>query len=200
MVKYKIGIFGSSIRESKDIYERLRRLGEYLADQNVILVTGAGPGVPYEVASVAYRKNRTEIWGFSPTRNLEEQMASTKGYDNSIYSRMFYIPDIFEFSSNIEVSRKYRNVLSTAVCDAGIIIAGRWGTLNEFTNLYDMGKVIGVMIGTGGASDVIQHISSKIKKQSKATVRFNSVPEDLAQQIIDEIKKRRVKGDYTPLQ
>lgn len=59
----------------------------------------------------------------------------------------------------------YHNVLTTAACDAGIIIAGRWGSMNEFTNLYDMGKVIGVLTGTGGIADELPQLLKKISKK-----------------------------------
>ena len=62
--------------------------------------------------------------------------------------------------------KKYRNVSSTANCDAGIIISGRWGTMNEFTNLYDMGKVIGILTETSGVADEIKNLSKKINKET----------------------------------
>ena len=76
--------------------------------------------------------------------------------------------------------------------DAGIIISGRWGTMNEFTNLHDMGKVIGVLTGTGGVADDLSSLSKKIHKPSKAVVIFDSSPEQLVKRILEELKHRRV--------
>lgn len=79
--------------------------------------------------------------------------------DTTIFDRLIFIPKDYEFTKNKQVSLKYRNVTSTASCDAGIIISGRWGSLNEFTNLYDMGKIIGVLIGTGGVADELEELN-----------------------------------------
>ena len=82
------------------------------------------------------------------------------------------------------VRKKYRNVISTANCDAGIIISGRWGTMNEFTNLHDMGKVIGIFTSTGGIADDIFRLSKKIHKPSKAELIFDDSPKKLIGKII----------------
>jgi len=162
-----------------------------LAEADVILITGACIGLPYEVALAAYKKNRVEIWGFSPATDYEGQVACTPDDDNSIYSRLIYTPSDFEFVSDVNVARKYRNILSTATCEGGIIISGRWGSLNEFTNLYDMGKVIGVLTGTGGVADLLPNLSKQISKPSKATVFFNNSASTLVNQVISEIRKRK---------
>lgn len=73
-MKYKIGVFGSSVDEKKAI-KKAEELGRELSNHNLIVITGATDGIPYKVAS-------------------------------------------------------------TATCDSGIIISGRCGTLNEFTNQY----------------------------------------------------------------
>lgn len=59
----------------------------------------------------------------------------TNGDDVSKYAKVFYIPKDFASQYDLQVCRKYRNVTSTANCDAGIIISGRWGTMNEFTKM-----------------------------------------------------------------
>ena len=187
----KVAIFGSAINEDADnIGAQIKELGETLADKEIVLITGACEGVPYKVALVAYQRNKAEIWGFSPSRNYQEQVESTPGDDNSIYSKLIYIPKDYEFADNIYVCRKYRNVTTTATCDAGIIVSGRWGTMNEFTNLNDMGKVIGILTGTGGIADLLKDLYQKISKPSKAVLIFNSSPKELVEQVIAEIEKR----------
>ncbi len=174
LVKERIGVFGSAVYNSEAVTAKARELGEVLAGADVILITGACSGLPYEVALAAYKKNQTEIWGFSPASDYEGQIACAPGDDNTIYSRLIYTPADFEFVSDVAVARKYRNVLSTATCDGGLVISGRWGSLNEFTNLYDMGKVIGVLTGTGGIADILPDLSRQISKPSKASVFFNN--------------------------
>ncbi|MCL5433229.1 MAG: hypothetical protein M1524_03915 [Patescibacteria group bacterium] len=153
-MKYKLGIFGSAVEEKDEVTKKARKLGELLGKyrDKIIVITGACSGIPYQVGSEAAKKG-VEIWGYSPCTNLKGQKDFTPKDDISIYSKLIYVPKNFEFSSNLDISKKYRNVVSTANCDAGIIISGRWGTMNEFTSLYDFGKVIGILTATGGTAD-----------------------------------------------
>ena len=58
-MKVKIGIFGSAKYELEEIKKKAQKLGEVLADFDVIFITGACSGLPYEVAKAAYKKNQT---------------------------------------------------------------------------------------------------------------------------------------------
>lgn len=187
-MKKKIAVFGSAFSEPEEVVAKAREVGAILAEHDVTIITGACTGLPYEAALSAYRKNKPEIWGFSPAKDYEEQVATTPGTDNAIYSKLFYVPADFPFVDDMQVNRKYRNVISTATCDAGIIISGRWGTLNEFTNLYDMGKVIGVLTGTGDVADALPALQERILKPSKATVIFNDSPARLIEQVMEGLK------------
>ena len=189
-MRYKIGVFGSAEGDLEKILNRAHTLGKKLAEEKVIVITGASTGLPYEVAKTA-NENNAETWGYSQATNLKDHEKLSPNCDSSIYKRLIFVPKTYEFASDISVCKKYRNVTSTAHCDAGIIIAGRWGTLNEFTNLYDMGKVIGVLTGTGGIADELPRLSKKISKKSKAKIIFDNSPEILIQSIIKELKKRK---------
>lgn len=189
-MKYKIGVFGSSTEEtSDDVNIKAHQLGKELARKDIILITGASSGVPYMVSYVA-AKSGTEVWGYSPMLGIDGQKEFSPKDDISIYKKLIFIPKNFEFASNLQVCKKYRNVISTANCDAGIIISGRWGTLNEFTNLYDMGKVIGVLTKTGGIADELSHLNNQIRKKSKAKVIFSDSPKELVEKIIKELQDR----------
>lgn len=188
-MKYKIGVFGSAEGDIHKIFSQADALGKELGKNKAIVITGASTGLPYEVAKTA-KEHGSEVWGFSQTTNLKEQEKLAPNCDYSIYKKLIYIPKNYEFVTNNAVCKKYRNVTSTATCDAGIIIAGRWGTLNEFTNLYDMGKIIGVLTDTGEVADELQNLNQKISKKSKAKVLFNSSAEILIQKVIMELKKR----------
>ncbi len=187
--KFKIGIFGSAEGNFEHVLEKTTQLGNELAKQNITIITGACSGLPYQVA-LAASKNGAEIWEFSHRRNREEQLKSTPGVNLAIYKKILFIPKNFEFSDNEEVCRKYRNVTSIANCDGGIIISGRWGTLNEFTNLYDMGKIIGVLTETGGIADELVELTKKIYKPGKAKVIFSPSPTELVGKLVIELKAR----------
>lgn len=185
-MKYKIGIFGSATGASEETLKKAEKVGKELSKKNCIIITGATSGVSHRASTSAY-KHGAEIWGFSPVKDLAGQRELAPGQDESIYKKFIYVPEDFSFINNTAVCRKYRNVTSTAICDAGIIISGRWGTLNEFTNLYDMGKVIGVLTKTGGIADELKNLCQKIKKESKAKVIFSDSPKELVDKIISEL-------------
>ena len=185
--KYKIGIFGSSAGDVETAAEKAEALGNELSKYNVVVITGACPGLPYTVAYATAKKG-VEVWGFSPEINLENQKKFTPETDSTIYKKLIYVPKNFSLVKNKMARKKYRNIISTVTCDAGIIISGRWGTMNEFTNLYDMGKVIGILTGTGGIADEMPKLAKKIVKKSKAIIIYDSSPENLIKKIIKTLK------------
>ena len=189
-MKYKIGIFGSSAGGMNKVLPIAHALGDALSEHDVILITGAANGLPYEVVKAASNKRKMEVQGFSAAPNHEAELFLTPEQDHTIYTKYIYVPENYEFSKSTEISRKYRNISSTATCDAGIIISGRWGTMNEFTNLHDFGKVIGVLTGTDGIADQLPGLYKKITKPSKALVLFDNSPEVLVKNIIGELDRR----------
>ena len=58
-------------------------------------------------------------------------------------------------------------------------------------NLYDMGKVIGILTGSGGIADELPSLMKKIAKPTKAKVFFNSSPKQLVDEVINELDNRR---------
>lgn len=188
-MKYKIGVFGSAEGEFDKILTKVSQLAKHLGKQNIILLTGASSGLPYLVASQA-KNQGIKVWGFSKGTDFKEQKLFNPTIDSSVFDKLIYIPKTYKFATSDKVCMKYRNVTSTATCDAGIIISGRWGTLNEFTNLYDMGKIIGVLTGTGGIADELESLMRKVKKKSDAKVVFDSSPAKLVDKIITELSTR----------
>lgn len=192
-MNFKIGIFGSSAgndTSNKNILEKARILGKELGKRKLTVINGACSGLPYQVCFNA-AKNGATVIGYSPELDLLGQKKFCPTDDLSIYKEIIYTPKSFAFSKNNLVNKKYRNVISTANCDGGIIISGRWGTMNEFTNLYDMKKVIGVLTGTGGIADEIKRLNKKIKKDTEAKIFFSNSPQRLIELIIDELNKRK---------
>lgn len=190
-MKYKIGVFGSGNNTvSGEVIETAtRKVGAALGARanEVIVITGACSGLPY-IAANAAAKGGAEVMGFSPVCTIEEQQEFTPNDDLKIYSKIQFIPKEASFADNRRVCMKYRNVLSTAACDAGIIVSGRWGSMNEFTNLIDMQKVVGVLTGTGGIADELPALHKKIFKEGQGTVIFNSDPEALIAEVLEQVK------------
>lgn len=184
-MKHKIGIYGSSAGDIEKIMPKAvaiaRELGKY--KDKIILINGACSGIPYFVALEAH-KNGVEIWGFSSSVDKRNQRTEYPDDDLSMYSKIIYVPSNFPGIENDRVCKKYRNVVLTSNCDAGIIISGRWGTMNEFTNLVDMQKTVGVLTETGGFADELPALSKKISKAGQGEIIFESDPKILIEKIL----------------
>lgn len=184
-----IGIYGSADIVSAETSEIAVAVGSALARRGCIVVTGACSGLPYRAAYAA-AKLGAEVWGFSPATGLEEQRRFTPDDDLSIYTRLDFIPPDFPFAGDIEVAKKYRNVLSTAHCDAGIVIAGRWGTLHEVCSLIDYGKVVGILGNAGGIADELPRLWETIPSRADATMLFDDDPVKLVEAVCEELGRR----------
>jgi predicted Rossmann-fold nucleotide-binding protein len=196
-MSYKIGVYGSSVSEGPKAEALGKALGQVLAQHGSTLITGACSGMPYIVAHEA-AQHGSEIWGFSPALNAEEQRRAYPHDDINIYTRLIYVPQNYHelfIKPTASVQQdwserlKYRNVISTINSDAGIIISGSWGTLNEFTNLIYEGKPIGVLTGTGGLADQLPDWVHRLRKKSDSVVIFENEPEKLVERVIAELEK-----------
>lgn len=195
-MKFKIGIFGGNIKSNDEMVEKVRRLAERLSHYDIILITGACSGIPYIVAKYIANKGK-DVWGFSSEINEKNQVAVHK-HEVDIYNKIFYIPmnyrDLFFKEKNksarddFSARLRFRTILSTIHCDGAIIIGGRWGTMNEFTNmLYYKNKIVGVLTETGGINDELPYLIKKIENKNKTTVIFNNSPEELVDTILSSL-------------
>jgi hypothetical protein len=183
--KYKIGVFGSAAGDMAETIPVAEEIGRLLGDQadSVIVITGACPGLPFAAVQAAAAKG-VEIWGFSSSLDEAAQKAEYPDDDLSIYGKIIYVPPDFPYLDSHQACKKYRNFFSTASCDAAIIIAGRWGTLNEFTNLLDMQKTVAVLSGSGGIADEIPNLANKISKAGQGQIIFDNDPKQLIEKLL----------------
>lgn len=195
---HRIGVYGSNINEGEQAVALGRELGRALAAQGCLVITGGCTGMPYVVAQEAARHG-AEVWGFTPERDRESQQRAYPDDDISIYTRLVYVPqnyrELFFFPPAAQeldhaARLKYRNVVSTINCEAGIIISGGWGTLNEFTNLIYDGKPIGVLSGTGGLADELPSWFPRLRKKSDSVVLFEADPQRLVAALLAELQRR----------
>ena len=132
---YKIAVFGSAMSSDKEIRDKALMVGEEIARNVCTLITGGCNGLPYEAVKGA--TNRGHTVAFSPAINREEYIRfglPVKGNREFVY----ILRGFFPFTGDKLITSKYRNVISCASCDAGVIISRRMGIMNEFTNLYSL--------------------------------------------------------------
>lgn len=194
---WKIGVYGSNINEGEAATALGNALGKALAERGCIVITGACSGMPYVVAHAA-AQDGAEVWGFTPELDAAHQQMAYPLDDITIYQRLVYVPQNYRelFGAGILPAKrdhaarlKYRNAVSTINCDAGIIISGSWGTLNEFTNLIYDGKSIGVLTGTGGLADELSNFYPRLRKRSDSAVLFEDEPEKLVKRLLNELER-----------
>ena len=195
---YKIGVYGSNINEGETASALGTRLGAALARRDCTAITGGCSGMPYVVAQAAARAG-AQVWGFTPELDQEGQQTAYPDDDITIYQRLIYVPQNYreQFGTPLlsgerdhSARLKYRNVISTIHADAGIIISGSWGTLNEFTNLIYDGKPIGVLTGSGGLADELSDFYPRLRKRSASVVVFENDPEQLVNRLLAILHKR----------
>ncbi len=77
-----------------------------------------------------------------------------------------------------------REVVNIRSSDIVAFIGGSSGTLGELAIAYDEGKLIGVLTGTGGISDLVSGILSACQKQTGARVVYDDQPRRLVSELL----------------
>lgn len=174
-MKFKIGVFGSAAGEEMKAYlGQAWMVGKCIAHHGSVVVTGACPGLPHEAARAAGSVGGL-VLGISPALNLQDHIQRFKFPADDFYMLIF-----------TGMEKKGRNVISLRTCDAAIFISGRVGTLNEFSIAYDEGGegfVIGILIHTGGISDEIVPLVTKLGKASRSIIITDDDPANLVERI-----------------
>jgi len=181
--RFQIGVFGSADGNSVDeCAEKARIIGDEIAEHACVLITGACPGLPHQAATAVSRRNG-RIIGISPAMNLKEHIEKCKYPSDWFYQLIF-----------TGMERKGRNIISLRTCDAAIFIAGRIGTLNEFTIAYDeapKGFVIGILANSGGFSNDFSKLAKRSNKESRAVIIEDDSPRFLVRRVLEELYKSK---------
>ncbi|MFH1586194.1 MAG: hypothetical protein ABIB79_05490 [archaeon] len=182
----KISVYGSAAGEiTDDTKERAREVGREIARRGHDLLTGACPGLSYEAVCGA-NEIGGKVLGFSPASSLLEHKERFD-FPYEEFSQIIWSPQSFPINLENETHKlaclKMRNIYSVAYSDAAIIIGGRWGTVNEFTLMYDMGKNIGVLKGTGGFTEYVERMVTDLKKSRGSKIVYNGDPVGLVREL-----------------
>jgi len=173
-MKLKIGVMGSSSsRMTRQHKDTAYNLGRAIAEAGCITVTGACPGFPYEAARGAQEGGGLVI-GISPGLSLWEH--------ESKYKSPTDFHEVLIFTGSGLMGREVVNIRTS---DIIVIIGGRSGTLGEFAIAYDEGKLIGVLRGTGGITNEIQHLIRVIRKKTGSKILTDRDPKRLVRKLLD---------------
>ncbi|MDX1927598.1 MAG: protein containing YHS domain protein [Pirellulaceae bacterium] len=178
----KIGVMGAAGHGiAVEHLQLAEALGEAVATSECVLVTGGCPGLPLAAAKGAKQCGGLVI-GISPGLSLEEH--SFKFESPTVYH------DVLIFTGSGLMGREVVNIRSS---DIVVIIGGSSGTLGELAIAYDEGKLIGVLTGTGGISDLVESILAACNKQTGARVVYDADPRTLLRQLLTIYKQEHFR-------
>lgn len=177
-LKYKVCVSGSAETDfcPPGTVEKAMEVGRLIAERDMVLVTGATTGIPFWAAKGAKEAGGIVI-GLSPAVS---KAAHVKTYRLPLDYHDLIIYTGFDYSG--------RNLLLTRSADAVITIYGRIGTLNEFTIAFEDKKPQGVLTGTGGESDELEHIL-EIAHRGMGKVVFDPDPKSLIDKVMAKVKE-----------
>jgi uncharacterized protein (TIGR00725 family) len=179
-MQYKIAVSGAARISHccKAIKKLSKKVGQEVARQKCVLITGATTGVPYFAAQGCKKVGGFSV-GFSPATSEAAHLKTYKlpvdPFDVMIYTGADYVG---------------RNVIMTKSVDGVIIICGRMGTLHEFATAFEIQKPIGVLEGTGGTADKIKIIATGPYRGVKKII-YEKDPKKLVEKLIQLIKKEK---------
>jgi uncharacterized protein (TIGR00725 family) len=170
----KIGVMGGAGDNiPPEHLNKASQLGEAVAQAGCVMITGACPGLPLAAARGAKCRGGTVV-GVSPGLSLDEHAYK--------YGSPTLAHDVLIFTGSGLMGREVVNIRSS---DIVVIIGGSTGTLGELAIAYDEGKLIGIVTGTGGISDMIREILAACNKDTGARVIYDDDPQRLVAKLLD---------------
>lgn len=155
----------------KRVLKKAFVIGQEIAKESAVLLTGATTGYSYEAVKGVKEKGGLTV-GISPAENDNEHI------------KMYKKPtDEFDIIIYTGFGMKGRNVVLVRSADIALFVGGGTGTLNEFTIAYDEGKVIGILKGSGGVADNIDAIL-KIATKKKPLIIMEADPSRLVKRTL----------------
>ena len=169
----KVGVMGgASDITLPEHMEKAHALGNAVASRGCVLATGACPGLPLAAACGAKQAGGLVV-GVSPAMSLEEHVGK--------YASPTAFHDALVYTGSGLMGRE---VITIRTSDVVVIVGGRSGTLGELAIAYDEGKLIGVLTGMGGISDLVADIPAACAKDTGARVVYDDDPGRLVAELL----------------
>src|SRR3990172_276282 len=181
-VKLTIGVMGASGGDlAEAVRQRAYRLGEVIAERDAILITGGCPGLPYEAVRGARAKGGLVV-GISPGLSIEEHRGKYRSPVDCF--------DVLIYTGSGLMGREITNIRS---CDIVVIAGGRTGTLGELAIAFDEGRLIGILTGTGGITEIVEEILRVSGKETGACVLYDDDPVKLVDRLIEYYRTKHFR-------
>lgn len=183
-LRYQICVSGAARGDSVDTGKLLaEEVGREIVRRGHLVTSGATRGLPYYAAAAAKKEGGRDISsiGFSPAAS---RLAHVKKYQLPL--------DVFDTVVFTGFEYTGRNLLLIRSSDAVVMIGGRIGTLNELTIAIEERKPIGVMLGSGGMTEEVEHVL-KAAKRARTGIIFDHDPVALVDKLIELIETKSSK-------
>jgi uncharacterized protein (TIGR00725 family) len=183
-IRYQICVSGAARGDSVETGKHLAaEAAREIVRRGHLVTTGATRGLPYYAAVAAKEEGGDHITsiGFSPAAS---RLAHVKKYQLPLDAFDTVLFTGFEYTG--------RNLLLVRSCDAVVMVGGRIGTLNELTIAIEERKPVGVLLGSGGMTDEVEHVL-KAAKRARTGIIFSHDPVELVDQLIELIENKSSK-------
>jgi predicted Rossmann-fold nucleotide-binding protein len=169
----KIGIFGRTKADDKEIIRKAKEIGKVIATSNHIVVTGGTEGYPHIAALSAIKAGGKAVSyavGLSMSDHSQFHNADLSRYESVVFQRKYFDKKLLGIDNYLRSLDMCLNV------DLAIVIGGRVGTMYEVAMLSGMSKDIFVLKGSGGITG--QTIKKFIKEghKEKSKIQFFEDP------------------------
>ena len=177
-LRYSICVSGAAAGKTvEDGRGAAEEMGKAIAKSGHILTTGATVGLPYFAALGAKEAGGTSI-GFSPATSLREHV------------RKYRLPyDVFDFINFTGMNYVGRDLYLVQSSDAVLTIGGRFGSLHEFTSALEAHMPCGVLLGSGGAADVIPELMKILPPPKNDLVIYDTDATRLVKRMVEILDK-----------
>ena len=176
-MKYQILISGSPDRDGapEKIYKTAEATGVALAETGHTLIVDEMHGVSYRAAVAAHEKTKKSlIIGLSPAANRYEH--------TSVYQLPTTEFDFLQFTGGEYVGR---TTLAVRSADAVIIVGGEAGALHQVATALELGKVCGVVVGSGGVADFVPRLIESIAPHHRKLLVSDSNPSRIIKKVVE---------------
>ena len=177
----KIAVCGASLPPfDKETLKKAYEIGKEIAVNNHVLRVGGCWGYPYESAKGAF-ENKGKVIAVSPGKGKREHLEKYNFPAENMTE--------FEFTG---LGIPGRNLPLVMDSDAAIIISGQIGTLNEFTIAFQQKKLIGILKGSGGVTNLIKKITEICNKANeKDKIVYEKEPKILLRKLENLFNKNK---------
>jgi len=177
----QIGVMGSAggVISEADL-ALAARMGRRIAERKCTIVTGACPGLPHAAVLGAHEATGISL-GVSPALSPEEHV--------NVYGSPLQPYTTMVFTGSGLMGRETHNIHSS---DFVLFVGGRSGTLGEFCIAYDEGKLIGILLNSGGISNEFLRIADLVRKDTGSIMISDDSPETLVDRCLDRYRSEPI--------